>query len=249
LGSQNAGRQWILDADLAAAFDRIDHNFLLTAIGTFPAREQIRQWLKAGVVDRGRFSPTREGAVQGGVISPLLLNIVLQGTEEAAGVEYDSRGTVKAGRPTVITYADDFVALCHSREQAETVAARLDPWLAERGLTLNRDKTAIRHADDGFDFLSFTTRRYHPKGGRAKVLTRPSKEALRKIRRENAETMRALRGTNVAQVIRTMNPRIRGRANYFRNGASKEAFQSLDEHLWQLIYKWIRHSHPGRRWK
>ncbi|TCJ31278.1 hypothetical protein E0504_49320 [Parafrankia sp. BMG5.11] len=201
------------------------------------------------MVDKGRFAPTEEGTPQGGVISPLLLNIALQGMEEAAGVEYDYRGMVKAGRPTVITYADDFVALCHSREQAQAVQAKVDTWLAERGLTLNKEKTAIRHVDDGFDFLSFTIRRYHPKGGGTKVLTRPSKEALARIRRGNAESLRSLRGANVAAVIQVMNPKIQGQANYFRNGASKEAYQSLDEHLWQLIYKWIRHRHPHRSWK
>jgi RNA-directed DNA polymerase len=127
LAVKNAKRDWVLDADLKSAFDRIDHNFLLERIGTFPVREQIRAWLRAGVVDRGRYSPTIEGTPQGGGISPLLLNIALQGMEEAAGVKYDSRGRVKPGCPTVITYADDFVVLCHSREQAETVHARLGP--------------------------------------------------------------------------------------------------------------------------
>jgi RNA-directed DNA polymerase len=107
LAVKNAKRDWVLDADLKSAFDKIDHNFLLERIKTFPAREQIRAWLKAGVVDRGRYSPTIEGTPQGGVISPLLLNIALQGMEEATGVRYDSRGSVKPGCPTVITYADD----------------------------------------------------------------------------------------------------------------------------------------------
>src|SRR6266508_1492671 len=132
VAAKGAKRDWVLDADLKSAFDKIDHNFLLERIGTFPAREQIRGWLKAGVVDRGRYSPTHEGTPKGGVISPLLLNIALQGMEEAAGVTYEYRGNVKAGCPTVITYADDFVALCHSREQAETVQTRLGDWLKKR---------------------------------------------------------------------------------------------------------------------
>ena len=146
LAGKNAKREWVLDADLKSAFDRIDHNFLLDRIGTFPAREQIRGWLRAGVVDRGRYAPTEEGTPQGGVISPLLMNIALQGMEAAAGVEYDRRGGggVKPGRPIVITYADDFVALCHTRVQAETVAARLGPWLKERGLSLNQEKDQNR---------------------------------------------------------------------------------------------------------
>ena len=88
----NPGRRWVLDADLAAAFDRIDHSRLTTALGTFPARGQVEQWLKAGVVDKGRFTPTEEGTPQGGVVSPVLLNIALHGMEQAAGVRYQSTG-------------------------------------------------------------------------------------------------------------------------------------------------------------
>ena len=249
LAARNARREWVLDADLESAFDRIDHNFLLDRIGTFPAREQVRGWLKAGVVDRGRYSPTDEGTPQGGVISPLLLNVALQGMEAAAGVEYDYRGGVKTGRPTVVTYADDFVALCHSREQAETVAARLSAWLKERGLSLNRGKTRIGRIDAGFDFLSFTIRRYYVRGG-TKVLTKPSRIALKKIRQRNAQELRNLRGAAPIDVIRTLNPIIRGQANYYRPGASKKAFQGLDNHLWRHLYKWARRRHPRkpRRW-
>jgi RNA-directed DNA polymerase len=249
VAARNAKRGWVLDADLKSAFDKIDHNFLLERIGTFPAREQIRAWLKAGVVDKGRYSPTVEGTPQGGVISPLLLNIALQGMEEAAGVQYDPRGSVKPGCPTVITYADDFVALCHSRGEAEAVQTRIGAWLKERGLSLNKEKTRIRHIDDGFDFLAFTIRRYHVHSG-TKVLTKPSRDALKKIRRRIADELRALRGASPIEVISTMNPIIRGQANYFRPGASKKAYQSLDDHLWQHLYKWARRRHPkkGRTW-
>ena len=206
---KGAKRDWVLDADLKSAFDKIGHNFLLERIGTFPAREQIRAWLKAGVVDKGRYSPTEEGTPQGGVISPLLLNIALQGMEEAAGVRYDSRGYVKAGCPTVIVYADDFVALCHSRGQAEAVQAKLSVWLKERGLSLNREKTRIGRISDGFDFLSFNIRRYRTGQG-SKVLTRPSRDAMKKIRRRLADELREMRGAPEGQVIYTLNPVITG---------------------------------------
>lgn len=199
------------------------------------------------MVNKGRYSPTREGTPQGGVISPLLLNIALQGMEAAAGVEYDYRGTVKPGCPTVVTYADDFVALCHSRKQAETVRDRLGAWLKDRGLSLNQEKTRIGRVDAGFDFLSFTVRRFYVQGG-TKVLTKPSRAALAKIRRRTAQELRALRSATPAEVIMTMNPIIRGQANYYRSGASKKAFQSLDDHLWQHLYKWARRRHPRKPW-
>jgi RNA-directed DNA polymerase len=249
LAGKNAKREWVLDADLKSAFDRIDHNFLLDRVGTFPAREQIRGWLKAGVVDRGRYSPTDEGTPQGGVISPLLLNIALQGMEAAAGVEYGPHGWVKRGRPTAVTYADDFVVLCHNREQAETVAARLSPWLKERGLSMNQEKTRIGRVDAGFDFLSFTIRRYHKSAG-PKVLTTPSRSALKKIRQRLAQEVRSLRGTDPAEVIKVMNPIIRGQANYYRPGVSTKTFKGLDNYLWRLLYTWARRRHPKkpRRW-
>lgn len=249
LAARNAKRDWVLDADLKSAFDKIDHTFLLERIGTFPGRDQIGEWLKAGVVDRGRYSPTDEGTPQGGCISPLLLNIALQGMEHAAGVEYDYRGHVKRGRPTVVTYADDFVVLCHSREQAQQVRDRLSVWLAERGLALNEDKTRITRVDDGFVFLSFNIRRYHVTGG-TKVLTRPSRDAMNKMRRRIADELRTLRGASPAEVIRVMNPIIRGQANYYRIGASSKSFQTLDDHLWQHLHKWVRRRHPRkpRKW-
>ena len=102
-----------------------------------------------------------------------------------------------------MTYADDFVALCHDREQAETVAARLNAWLKERGLSLNQEKTRIGRIDAGFDFLSFTIRRYYVRGG-TKVLTKPSRDALKKIRRRNAEELRTLRGADPARGDQTL---------------------------------------------
>jgi RNA-directed DNA polymerase len=106
-------RRWVLDADLAAAFDRIDHGHLLDQLGTFPARGLIRDWLTAGVVDKGHFAPTEEGTPQGGVVSPLLLNVALHGMEAAAGVRYfrRSRGGIETAPdcPVLVRYADDRV--------------------------------------------------------------------------------------------------------------------------------------------
>jgi RNA-directed DNA polymerase len=128
LNGSRAKRLWILDADLSAAFDRIDHDHLLDALGGFPARSLIAGWLRAGVVEQGRFAPTDEGTPQGGVVSPLLLNIALHGMEQAAGVCYRTLGTdgaqTMAGTPALVRYADDFVVMCHTRDQAERARRR-----------------------------------------------------------------------------------------------------------------------------
>jgi len=205
----NPRRRWVLDADLAAAFDRIDHDHLLDLLGTFPARGLIADWLKAGVIEKGRFSPTEEGTPQGGVVSPLLLNVALHGMEQAAGVRYQTAG-VHAGQtvpgcPAVFRYADDLVALCHSKHEAEQVKARLAEWLAPRGLVFNEDKTRVVTLDEGFDFLGFTVRRQS-----GKLLIKPSKAALGRIRERLRTEMRALRGANAATVLVRLNPIIRG---------------------------------------
>ena len=241
----NPSRRWVLDADLTAAFDRIDHSHLLNHLGTFPARAQVEQWLKAGVVEQGRFTPTEEGTPQGGVVSPLLLNIALHGMEEAAGVRRQLTG-VHAGEtrrdsPILIRYADDFLALCHSQEQAEQIKASLAGWLAPRGLVFNEDKTRIVNLDEGFDFLGFTVRRQS-----GKLLIKPSKAAIRRIRGRLRTEMRSLRGANVAMVLKRLTPIVRGWAAYYRAVVSSEVFSALDRYLWKLTYKWAKHSHPKK---
>ena len=245
-----ARRVWALDADLAAAFDRIDHDHLLAALGSFPARDLIRDWLKAGVFEAGKgFAPTGEGTPQGGVISPCLLNVALHGLEEAAGVRYVTSGKragdTMPGSPVVIRYADDVVVLCHSQEQAVQVKARLAEWLAPRGLAFNEDKTKVVHLSEGFDFLAFNVRRYQ-----RKLLIKPSKAAVRRLRERLASEMRTLRGSNAAAVIAVLTPVIRGWAAYYRGVVSSKVFHSLDTYLWRLTFKWARwrHRNKPRSW-
>jgi RNA-directed DNA polymerase len=243
-------RQWALDADLAAAFDNLDHDHLLGMLGTFPSRAMVRKWLRSGVLDQGHLAPTERGSPQGGVISPLLMNVALHGMERAAGVRYittgANAGTVRPGSPVVIRYADDLLAFCHSRQEAEQVKARLAEWLAPRGLVFNKDKTRITHlADDGVDFLGFNARRY-----RGKLLIKPSKAAIKRIRARLSAEMKALRGANAEAVLQRLNPIIRGWAAYYRIAVSSKAFDALDDHMWKLTYKWakFRHPHKPKRW-
>ena len=201
-------RLWALDADLAQAFDKLAHDHILAMLGTFPARGMVAQWLKAGVVEQGRLHRTEDGVPQGGVVSPLLLNVALHGMEEVAGARYTAgkyAGRIMPGCPTAIRYADDFVVLCHSRQEALEVKARLASWLAPRGLAFNEDKTRVVCLDEGFDFLGFNVRRHGHK-----PLIKPSKAAQRRIRERLRSELRSLRGTNAQAVIKRPNPIIRG---------------------------------------
>jgi RNA-directed DNA polymerase len=177
------------------------------------------------------------------------MNVALHGMETAAGVRYRPRG-VQTGAtlrevPVVVRYADDLLALCHSREQAEQVQAALAAWLKPRGLVFNQAKTRITHLDEGVDFLGFEIRRF-----RGKLLTKPSKDALRRIRKRLSTEVRRMRGSNADALITMLNPIIAGWGAYYRIGVSKRAFAALDAHMWRLVYKWARFSHPNKpkRW-
>jgi RNA-directed DNA polymerase len=247
LKGPQAKRVWILDADLSVAFDNIDHSRLLGVLGGFPARGLIGKWLRAGVIENGRFAPTGEGTPQGGVISPLLLNVALHGLEEAAGVRYRNNGIHSiAGTPILVRYADDMVACCHSRQQAEQVKARLAGWLEPRGLAFNEDKTRIVPLEEGFDFLGFNVRRYRRGRRPAKLFIKPSKDAVKRVRRRLADEVHHMRGSNAVAVIARLNPVIRGWAAYYRGVVSSKTFASLDSHMWKLTYRWARRSHPGK---
>jgi RNA-directed DNA polymerase len=250
LNGPRAKRVWIVDADLSAAFDRIDHARLCDALGGFPARDLIGRWLQAGVIEKGRFAPTEQGSPQGGVISPLLMNVALHGLEEAAGVRYYhtgvNAGTTVAGTPILVRYADDMVVCCGSQLQAQHVKARLAQWLAPRGLVFNEDKTRIVHLEEGFDFLGFNLRRYRRGGRPGKLLIKPSQDAVRRIRRRLADEIRSMRGSNAMALIARLNPIIRGWAAYYRGAVSSKIFGSLDHHMWTLAYKWACHSHPNK---
>jgi RNA-directed DNA polymerase len=234
-------RRWVLDADLAGAFDRIAHHHILAMLGSFPAKGIVRQWLRAGVVENGRFTRTEEGTPQGGVISPVLLNVALHGMEQAAGVRYLSSGSIRVDSPALIRYADDFVVHCHTRQDALEIKARLASWLASRGLAFNEDKTRVVTLDEGYDFLGFNVRRY-----RGKPLIKPAKAAVRRIRQRLRSELRSLRGTNAQAVIKRLNPIIRGWAAYYRTQVSAQVFNALDHYLWRLVYKWARFSHANK---
>jgi RNA-directed DNA polymerase len=241
-----SSRVWIVDADLAGAFDKISHEYLLEAIGGFPARDMIAGWLKAGIFEAGKgFAPTPEGTPQGGVISPLLLNIALHGLEEAAGVRYQtgaSAGKLRSGAPALTRYADDLVICCHTRQQAEQVKARLAAWLEPRGLAFNEAKTQIVRLDTGFSFLGFDLRRY-PNG---KLFIKPGATAIKRFRRRLAKEFRALRGSNSAAVLANIVPVVRGWVAYYQTVVSSGVFRTLTNYLWKLTYKWACASHPNK---
>jgi len=243
------GYRWVLDADIEGCFDNIDHQMILDRVRARIKDKEtvalVRAFLKAGVLtDLGLEAATATGTPQGGVISPLLMNIALHGMETAAGVRYkpwrSTRGWSMPGTPVVIRYADDLVALCHSRQEAEQVKERLAAWLTPRGLSFNEDKTQIVHLSEGFDFLGFNVRHYRSRG---KLLIKPSKAAVKRFRARLRAEVRNLHGTNTLAVISRLNPILRGWAGYYRTVVSKRVFGDIDHTLWWTLFKWGRRQH------
>jgi RNA-directed DNA polymerase len=240
-------KKWVVDADIKGAYDNIDHEFLLKIIGSFPAKELIKQWLKAGYMECGRIHKTETGVPQGGVISPLLFNIALHGAESVLGIRYDNWGRNQSKR-SIVRYADDMVVFCESKEDAEELVQILEGWLKEKGLELSPEKTKIRHLSDGFDFLGFNIRQYRSQHAQTgwKLLIKPSKESVQNLRDKLRKTWYSLKGQNISAIVRKLNPVIRGWANYYRIGVSGKTFSKLDNWMFRREVRYVNHTHPKK---
>ena len=249
---------WILDADLKGAFDNLSHQFILDTIGPVPGRALIKQWLKAGYVEAEMFHSTPEGAPQGGSISPLLLNIALNGMEEmllsfTTTRIYQPSSKAKSQEPRKRTsptygycrYADDLVVTAKTKADIEAIVPILQAWLKPRGLELNLDKTQIVNIQQGFHFLGFSIRHY-----KGKCLCRPQKEKVLTFLERIRSWLKHNASITPAAVIHYLNPILRGWGNYYKHGVSKEVFSYVDHQIWQAIWRWCRRRHPnkGSQW-
>jgi RNA-directed DNA polymerase len=246
-------RGWILKVDIKGAFDHISHEFLLKAIGNFPARDWVKAWLKAGVMEQGQKQPqpTTAGTPQGGVISPLLANIAFHGMESALGVRYDRYGRLTANSVyALVRYADDSVVFAKSAAACQEAKERLETWLKPRGLELSQEKTRICHIQEGFDFLGFNLRHYKDRYEKRGVvmLTRPSAASVSHFKKQMVLTWKKGLSWNTKQVIKHLNPKIKGWANYFRTGTSKQTFHKLDYWMWKRQSWYCRRKHPNKSW-
>jgi RNA-directed DNA polymerase len=226
--------QYILDADIHGAFDHISQAFLLHRLGPLPGRALVKQWLKAGYWEQGRLHHTTEGTPQGGVISPLLANIALDGLAKRLGKGY-----------RVARYADDTVVMAKSLHAIEQACAVVTAFLSERGLALNQDKTRIVHRTEGFDFLGF-----HVQMRGQKLLITPQKQKVQKLLQEVRSWLKTHQAVSAEVVIRHLNPLLRGWAMYYRHVVSKQTFQKVDFHIGRALWHWAKRQHPKKpkRW-
>lgn len=244
-------KPWVLDADIKGAFDNISHEFLLETIGNFPAKELIRQWLKAGYMEDGIKQETLAGTPQGGIVSPLLANIALHGMEEVLNIKRTKKGHLQEQPRMVVRYADDFLVMCKTKEDAEQVKEVMKTWLAKRGLSMSEEKTRIVHVTDGFDFLGFNFRNYPVIDRKTgyKTLVKPSKEGIRKFKEKVKAIWLSMRGKPVKLVLQKLNPIIRGWANYYRFANASETFNDLDAWMFAREVRYAKFNHPHKGWK
>lgn len=242
--------QSILEGDIKGCFDNIRHTWLQDNIVV--NKNVLSQWLKAGYVENENLFPTREGTPQGGIISPVLANLTLDGLQQAIDHALNIR-TWKNGKRVnniydvhLVRYADDFIVTSNSAEiLRDIVKPAIANFLATRGLELSDEKTRITHIDKGFNFLGQNIRKYN-----GKLLIKPSKASVKSIRARLKDVISSNKATKTLTLIRVLNPIIRGWCNYHRHIVAKSTFTKLDNYLFQQLWKWSVRRHPkkNRHW-
>ena len=245
------GVSWFVEGDIKGCFDHISHDWLVEHIPM--DKSVLKQFLKAGFVFREELFPTDEGTPQGGVISPILANMALDGMQQVLSDHFDLsvKGEVSAfvhnkSKVNLVRYADDFIVTAATKEIAEEAKEVIRDFLQTRGLELSEEKTVITHIDDGFDMLGWTFRKF-----KGKLIVKPSKKALKALKSALSETILG-RGKAWKQevLIEKLNQQIRGWTNYHQSVCASEAFAHIDYILYELLWRWAkrRHPHKGQWW-
>jgi len=238
--------QWILDADIKGCFDNISHEWLDANIPM--DKRMLRLWLKTKIIDGKSFFFPELGTPQGGIISPVLANLVLNGLEkvmdEVGCKQYDSRGWARSNkfRIHLVRYADDFIVTASDRALLqEKIVPAIEDFLRPRGLSLSQEKTRITHIDQGFDFLGQNLRKY-----KNKLLIKPSPKNIKAVMEKIRTIVMKSKGASQATLIRQLNPIIRGWANYHRHVVAKQIFNDLDNYVFELLWYWARRRHTRK---
>jgi len=239
LAKENSPR-WVFEGDIFSCFDQFSHSWMLEHIPM--DRKVLEKWLKAGYMEGKRLYPTEEGTPQGGVISPVLANLVLDGLETVAlQADPHRRGNLRP-KINVVRYADDFIITGCSREQLEgKVRPAVESFLSERGLRLSEEKTKITSIEDGFDFLGANVRKYGDK-----LLIRPSRRNILDFLREIRRMIRTQRAATALDLIRQLNSKLRGWANQHKHLVSSRAFQYVERCVFQALWRWAKRRHPEK---
>jgi RNA-directed DNA polymerase len=231
---------WVFEADIRGCFDNIRHEWILENI---PINKTIlKKWLKSGYIENNRLFPTKKGTPQGGTISPMIMNMVLDGLETVINNKFPRW---KRQKVNFIRYADDFVITAIDKETiTNEIIPLVTAFLSERGLELAPEKSKITNINDGFNFLSQNVRKY-----KGKLLIRPSKESVQSFKNKIKLIIRENRGIPAHALIRILNPVIRGWSNYHKGICSKRTFAKLGTFIYWQLKRWAKYQHGNKnRW-
>lgn len=235
--------KWVLEADIKGCFDNISHDWLVKFMPMDKAL--LRKWLKAGYMEKHSLYPTEAGTPQGGIISPTLANMVLDGLEPMLLKKYVKKHWNKQ-KVNIVRYADDFVITGTSKEILENeVRPMIEDFLAQRGLTLSQEKTKITHIDDGFDFLGVNIRKYD-----GKLLIKPAKKNVSAFLEKLRAFIKGNKALQQDKLIKVLNPMIVGWANYHKYNVASKAFSRVRMEIWRCLWQWAKRRHPnkGKQW-
>lgn len=241
LSSRN-GAQWVLEADIKSCFDRISHDWLIANVPMDKA--VLQKWLKAGFMDKGAFYVAEDGTPQGGIISPALANLALDGLEGRLRELFPKRlGNRRHCKVNFARYADDFVVTGESKEVLEReVRPIVEAFLRDRGLELSSEKTKITHIESGFDFLGQNVRKYN-----GKLIVKPSEKSVATLLGKVREIVNRNKEATASNLVGMLNPVLRGWANYHRHVVSKRIFGSIDHAIVRILWQWAKRRHPNKR--
>ena len=238
---------YVLEGDIKGCFDHISHEWLLANVPM--DKKVLAQFLRAGFMEQGEWHETDEGTPQGGIISPILANMALDGMTELLETRFMTGGSGRRGmskarmnKVHLVRYADDFVVTAATPEVAREAQTLLESFLGERGLELSREKTLVTHIDEGFDFLGWNFRKYN-----GKMLTKPSKKSVGSFVRElHRCILRDSGDMSQEDLIRLLTPKIRGFANYHRHVCASETFSDIDGIIYYQLLRWACRRHPSK---
>jgi len=237
---------WVLEGDIKGCFDNISHQWLIDNIPM--DKSVLKQFLKAGFIYESQLFPTEAGTPQGGIISPILANMTLDGIEKLLADKYRNNKNgnrcddqVAKHKVNFVRYADDFIVTAKTEEIAKEVKELIKDFLKDRGLELSDEKTIITHIDKGFDFLGWNFRKYN-----GKLLVKPSNKSIDKVTEKISDIIKRGKAWKQEDLINALNPVITGWANYHQSVVSSEIFQKLDSTIWNMLWHWASRRHPEK---
>jgi len=265
--SKKVSRQWIIEGDIRGCFDNISHEFILNTLKSWEVKRNIaniiERMLKAKILFKDIIQNDDTGTPQGGILSPMLANVALTALDNYTQSEFGKKiyRSIEQGgnyiQNPIVRYADDFVIVCKSEQEAVDTREKVSTFLKNNiGLELSNEKTKITHIADGFDFLGFNIRKYTKTNPKSKyhhigqLLIKPQKEKVTDFLRNIQEVLNNNKTAKQTSIINMLNPILQGFGMYYRFAVSKETFSTIDNRLWNMLWKWAKRRHPtkSRKW-